>query len=109
MAHFAELDENNIVMRVIVVSNEDCLDENGEESEAIGVAFCKSLFGEDTRWVQTSYNSNIRGTYAGIGFKYDEAENVFVDVREPAPAPTIESKLASAGLTLDDLKTALGL
>ena len=47
MAHFAEIDSNldNVVLRVLVIGNEDILDENGEESEALGIAFCKSLFG----------------------------------------------------------------
>ena len=62
MAHFAEIDSNldNVVLRVIVIGNEDILDENGEESEALGIAFCKNLFGEETEWVQTSYNNTFR-------------------------------------------------
>ena len=65
MAHFAELDENNIVTRVIVVHNNELLD--GEtESEAKGVGFCSTLFGH-TNWVQTSYNNNIRKQFAGTG------------------------------------------
>lgn len=78
MAHFAELDENNIVMRVIVISNSDLLNENGEESEQIGVEFCKSLFGQDTKWVQTSYNNNIRKYFAGIGYTYNQELDEFV-------------------------------
>ena len=64
MAHFAQLDETNIVTQVIVVHNNELLD-NGVESEAKGVAFCQSLFGGT--WVQTSYNGNIRKNFAGIG------------------------------------------
>jgi len=60
MAHFAELDENNIVLQVTVVNNSDILDENGNESEEIGIQFNKNLLGQDTKWVQTSYNSNFR-------------------------------------------------
>jgi hypothetical protein len=71
MAHFAKL-ENNIVTQVIVVSNDDTSDSNGVESESIGVAFCQQLFGADTNWKQTSYNSNMRGNYAGIGHTYME-------------------------------------
>jgi hypothetical protein len=82
MAHFAELDENNFVLRVIVVNNEDCLGGSGHESEAVGIAFCQTLFGQDTRWVQTSYNSSIRRIYAGEGFYYDTNLDVFV---EPKP------------------------
>ena len=70
MAHFAQLDENNVVTQVIVVGNSDTADVNGVESESIGVAFCQSLLGADTNWKQTSYNANMRGNYAGIGMKY---------------------------------------
>ena len=70
MAHFAQLDENNVVTQVIVVGNSDTADVNGVESENIGVAFCQSLLGADTNWRQTSYNGNMRGNYAGIGMKY---------------------------------------
>ena len=51
MAHFAQLDENNIVIQVTVVSNDDAPD------EATGIAFCKAIYGSDTNWKQTSYNS----------------------------------------------------
>ena len=70
MAHFAQLDENNVVTQVIVVGNSDTADVNGVESESIGVAFCQSLLGADTNWKQTSYNANMRGNYAGIGYTY---------------------------------------
>ena len=70
MAHFAQLDDNNVVTQVIVVGNSDTADVNGVESESIGVAFCQSLLGAETNWKQTSYNANMRGNYAGIGMKY---------------------------------------
>lgn len=82
MAHFAQLDENNVVLNVIVVANEDCLDDDGVESEDVGIAFCQSLLGQDTIWKQTSYNGNIRKNYASIGFTYDEAKDAFI-----APQP----------------------
>lgn len=66
MAHFAEIDNNNKVLRVVVISNQDTSDENGIEKEEIGIAFCKSLWGENTNWVQTSYNHNFRNKFAGI-------------------------------------------
>ena len=78
MAHFAQLDENNVVTNVIVVSNDDTSDNNGVESEGIGVAFCQQLLGADTNWNQTSYNGNIRVRYAGIGYSYNESLNAFV-------------------------------
>ena len=70
MAHFAQLDGDNIVTQVIVVSNDDTSDSNGVETESIGVAFCQKLLGASTNWKQTSYNSNMRGNYAGIGYTY---------------------------------------
>lgn len=78
MAHFAQLDENNMVINVIVVANEVIVDLDGNESEEIGIAFCKSLFGEDTNWKQTSYNSSFRKNYAAIGGTYDPVRNVFI-------------------------------
>ena len=78
MAHFAELNADNIVQRVIVVNNEKLTDQHGIEHEHLGIDFCHRLFGVDTRWVQTSYNSNFRGTYAAIGFRYDAELDVFV-------------------------------
>ena len=76
MAHFAQLDENNVVLQVIVVSNSDCLDSNGQESEQAGIAFCQSLLGGN--WKQTSYNGNIRKNYAGIGYTYDQQRDAFI-------------------------------
>lgn len=76
MAYFAKLNEENIVTQVIVVANEDTVDQNGIEDEAIGVAFCTNLFGGT--WKQTSYSGNIRKNYAGIGFKYDANLDAFV-------------------------------
>jgi len=78
MAHFAKLDENNKVLSVSVVSNEDCLDENGNESEQVGINFLKTTHGEDTKWKQTSYNNNMRVRYAGINFTYDELYDAFI-------------------------------
>jgi hypothetical protein len=75
MAHFAELDDNNIVQRVIVVHNNELLD-NGTESEAKGIAFCKSLFGGN--WIQTSYNATFRKNYAAAGFIYDAIKDAFI-------------------------------
>ena len=70
MAHFAKLNEDNVVETVIVVANEDTADASGVETEAIGIAFCQKLMGANTNWKQTSYNSTFRGNYAGIGNTY---------------------------------------
>lgn len=83
MAHFAELDADNIVVRVIVVNNAELLDANGQEQEAIGVAFCQSLFGGT--WVQTSYNGGFRMRFAGEGYAYDQTHDAFI---APKPFPS---------------------
>lgn len=76
MAHFAELDENNVVLRVIVVDNKDTSDENGVEKEEIGITFCENLLGG--RWKQTSYNGNMRKRYACAGDSYNEQLDAFI-------------------------------
>lgn len=86
MAHFAELDTNNVVLRVLVVSNDDITDSKGQEREELGVAFLHSLFGAETRWVQTSYNGTIRGKYAGPGDTYDPEQDLFT-----APAALLQT------------------
>ena len=76
MAHFAEIDSNNVVLRVVVVDNKDTSTPDGTEVESIGVAFCQRLFGGN--WVKTSYNGNIRKNYAGIGYTYNAGLDAFV-------------------------------
>ena len=76
MAHFAQLNDENLVTQVIVVANQDTADQDGVENEAIGIEFCTNLLGG--RWVQTSYNANIRKNYAGIGYKYDATLDAFI-------------------------------
>lgn len=77
VAHFAQLDENNKVLQVIVVSNGDCGDLPFPESEPIGVAFCQSLYGTDTIWKQTSYNANFRRQFASVDGGYSPSLDVF--------------------------------
>lgn len=84
MAHFAQLNESNIVTQVIVVHNNDC-QMNGVEVEEVGVLFCKSLLGANTQWKQTSYNGNMRKNYAGIGYTYDAGRDAFIP---PQPYPS---------------------
>ena len=84
MAHFAELDSNNIVLRVLVVDNSMLKDEQGNEQEQLGIEFLKSLFGVDTIWKQTSYNGNFRKNYAGISFTYDLTRDAFIAPKPPA-------------------------
>jgi hypothetical protein len=78
MAHFAELDENNKVLRVIVVRNEEINNEEGLKGEAIGINYCKSLYGEETLWAQTSYNSTFRKNFACVDSVLDTTRNAFV-------------------------------
>ena len=111
MAHFAQLDENNVVTQVIVVSNDDCLDSDGNESEAVGIAFCKSMFGNDTVWKQGSYNTGhgkhyyyneiqdkpvadggagFRKNFPGIGMIYNEDIDAFINP-QPYPSWTLDA------------------
>jgi hypothetical protein len=83
MAHFAELDKANTVLRVLVIADSDCIDENGIEVESIGADYCNSLFGG--HWVQTSYNNRIRKQFASIGDRYDSTVDVFI---RPQPFPS---------------------
>ena len=77
MANYAEVDQDNIVLRVIVVSDDV------EPTEAEGIAWCYNLLGG--RWIKTSYNHNIRKNFAGIGFKYDTKRDAFIP---PRPYPS---------------------
>lgn len=76
MAHFAEIDNNNIVQRVLVVDN---------EQEHRGQEFLANDLELGGRWIQTSYNGNFRKQYAGIGYYYDETKDIFV---KPQPYPS---------------------
>lgn len=87
MAHFAELDENNVVLRVIVVANSVLDDGNGGEDEQLGIDFCKQMLGG--RWVQTSYNHNMRGRFAGVGDSYHEGLDMFI-TPQPYPSWTLD-------------------
>ena len=84
MANFAELDENNTVLQVIVVHNNELKGANGVEYENKGIQFCETLFGH-ANWKQTSYNHNIRKQFAGVGYTYDPDKDVFV---APQPFPS---------------------
>jgi hypothetical protein len=105
MAHFAQLDSNNVVTQVIVVGNSDTADANGVEKEHIGAAFCERLFGGN--WKQTSYNGSIRKNYAGVGYTYNVSLDAFVPPKPyaswvlnndtaqwdaPTPMPTDDKK-----------------
>ena len=105
MAHFAQINNNNKVLQVVVINNNILIDNNGLEDENLGIEFCKSLYGQDTNWLKTSYNTKgnvyykyemgddglmaklvhedqskvFRGNFAGIGSTYDPVNDVFID------------------------------
>ncbi len=85
MAHFAQVD-NNIVCNVIVVNNSDCAGGEFPDSEPIGQAFIAAI-GIDGDWLQTSYNGNFRGQYAGQGMTYDPTLDEFISP-QPEEAPS---------------------
>jgi hypothetical protein len=76
MAHFAKLDENNLVLEVHVVSNAELDPQNEEKS---GIDFLTNWSGGYSRWIKTSYNGNTRKNFAGIGFIYDEVRDAFIE------------------------------
>jgi hypothetical protein len=78
MAHFAQLDETNTVTQVIVVNNNVIDNAQGLEKETKGIDFCKSLYGDNTVWKQTSYNRSFRKNYAGQGCLYDPIRDAFI-------------------------------
>ena len=78
MAHFAKLDENNVVIEVNVVDNKDINDLPFPESESVGIEFLNNWAGEVFNWKQTSYNGNFRKNYAGPGFTYNDEFDAFL-------------------------------
>lgn len=85
MAYFAELDENDIVIRVVKIENQENINDDGEEDENVGITFLKNLYGHNGIWIQTSYNSNFRKNYASVGCKYERDNDAFI------PQKTLES------------------
>lgn len=83
MAHFAEIDSNNIVIRVIVIDNKELLDNTGIEREFLGQTFCYNLLSGN--WIQTSYNGTFRKNFAGVGYTYDSKRDAFIP---PKPYPS---------------------
>ena len=87
MAYFAEIDENNLVITVIAVNNETVEYLPFPESEPVGQEFIASL-GLTGQWLQTSYNRNFRGYYAGPGYTYDASIGEYGEfVPPPEPEP----------------------
>ena len=92
MAHFAELNSSNEVLRVVVISNDD-VDANGGDQHADAETFVSSIVPHSTggtAWKQTSYNNNFRKQYAGIGHIYDASKNKFI-LPQPYPSWSLDS------------------
>jgi hypothetical protein len=101
MAHFAELDINNKVLRVVVACNQDIANNGGEQSEQAAEHFktiCP-LLKDGVKYVQTSYNNNFRKQFAGPGFIYDSIKNKFI-VQQPYPSWSLDNN--------DDWKSPIG-
>ena len=92
MAHFAQLDANNVITQIVVVNNAVVEDLPFPESEPLGIAFCQSLYGAHTVWKQTSYNANFRKRYANIESKYDPVKDEF---SEPLIPEDLRRRFAS--------------
>ena len=85
MAHFAQLDEHNVVIDVHVVHNNEMLTPEGVESEDMGKTFFINWSGGHQKWAQTSYNGTFRKNYAGKGYTYDAQRDAFIP---PKPYPS---------------------
>lgn len=83
MAHFAEIDKNNVVVRVLLVPN---------EFESEGADYLANIIGLGGKWIQTSYNNKIRGKFAGIGDTYDEDKDLFIAPPAPNQEPAQETE-----------------
>ena len=108
MAYFAELDSDNKVLRTLLISNEVINNAEGLDGEELGIAFCKSLYGENTIWKQTSYNTKfsvhfndrhepdngtpIRGNFAHPGMIYDKDLDAFYVKDSPYPSWVFDNK-----------------
>ena len=107
MAHFAELDSNNIVLRVLTLNNSVMENEQGQRVEQLGIDFLQNLYGSNTIWSQTSYNTRagiyyvagtnevspdqskaFRKNYAGINYTYDSTRNAFIN-----PKPVVDESV----------------
>lgn len=83
---YAQLDQNNTVIKVVQIPLDECCDVNGVESEELGIYYCKKLFGVGTVWKKTSYDGSFRKTYGDVGYLYDESRDAFI-----TPRPVYES------------------
>lgn len=89
MAHFARLNQDNIVIRVCVVNNSKLL-RDGQEVEQLGIDYLKEVHGPDSIWKKTSIHGNIRGQYAVPGMIYDEELDLFLHKKVPFDSWTLD-------------------
>ena len=101
MAHFAILDESNIVTRVEVINNAVLLDGDGVEQEQLGIDFLTKLYGIGN-YKQTSYNKKIRKNYAGVGYTYDAVKDKFIKSKPYASWSLDENDDWKAPITYPD-------
>jgi hypothetical protein len=111
MAHFAEIDENNIVTRVLIVGNEVLLDENDVEQESLGIAHLKEWFPDSGTWVQTSYGTfqnthmfggtPFRGNYAGVGMRYNPDKDRFEHTQPFYPSWVFDDETGTSKPPID--------
>lgn len=78
MAHFAKIDDDNLVLAINCVDNKNVLDENNQEQESLGQQYLQTHNNWPAeKWIQTSYNANFRGHYASVGGTWDSTNNIF--------------------------------
>jgi len=82
MAHFAKINDHNIVEQVIVIGD-DVAPDPAPDNELAGQAFISDVLGLSGTWLQTSYNGNFRGHYAGVGYTYDQHRDAFIAPEPP--------------------------
>ena len=110
--HFAQLDENNVVMRVGVFNANNALDENGNYQESLAIAWYKTTFGNHTNWVESSKTHSFRTRAAAKGYTYNSSLDAFItpkpyaswtldstikDWVAPITKPTLTNEEATAG------------
>ena len=95
MSHWAEIDENNVVIRVVVGDNND---PNGDE----GYQWLIDNVGGT--WIKTSYNATIRKNFAGVGFTYDETRDAFIS---PEPIGNIGLDEETCQWLMPDVETSI--
>jgi hypothetical protein len=109
MAHFAQLDQNDNVIRVAQIDDKHCINAFGEESEESGRQYLRAVHGQDTRWKQTFIDGKLRKNYAGANFKYNSLLDAFIPPKPylswvfneetcswdpPTPQPPVNDKVS---------------